>query len=586
MIICLNPNCQKPENPDGTNFCLSCGTGLVPLLRDRYRIISLLGSGGFGRTFLAQDTGMPSARRCVIKQLKPINHNPQIYQLVQERFQREAAVLEQLGEENSHIPSLYDYFTNAGQFYLVQQWIDGETLTNIIQQQGILSEIYVRGLITKVLEILDYVHSKGIIHRDIKPDNIIVRRRDGFPVLIDFGAVKEIMGTMVTSQGVPTSSIVIGTPGYMPSEQAAGKPVRSSDLYSFGLTAIYALTGKIPQEFPLDQDTGDIIWHDLAENVSPELIAILYKAIQWHPRDRYSKAKDMLDALHSGVLIQPSPQPSVSHSTPTVPISPTQQPVSHSTSITGGTSRVTAPLAASIEYREQLPNGVVLEMVAIPAGSFLMGSPDGEGSDNERPQHQVKVPGFYMGKYPVTNAQWKVVMGTDPSSEYNANFGGSNQPVINVSWNDAQKFCQKLSSLSGRKYRLPTEAEWEYACRAESQKLYSFGNNANQLKEYAWYSEKSNSQTQLVGKKKANGFGIYDMHGNVWEWCEDEWHGNYNGAPSDGSAWVNKNENRSQGRLLRGGSWGNYAYLCRSACRVRYDADDRYYYIGFRVVCS
>ncbi len=335
MIICLNPNCQKPENADGRNFCLSCGTGLVPLLRDRYRIISLLGSGGFGRTFLAEDTDMPSARRCVIKQLKPITNNPQIYQLVQERFQREAAVLEQLGEGNSNIPSLYGYFTLNSQFYLVQQWIDGEPLTNIIKQQGTLSESYVREFITKVLEILDYVHSKGIIHRDIKPDNIIVRSQSVSPVLIDFGAVRETMGTMVTSQGIPTSSIVIGTPGYMPNEQAAGKPVYSSDLYSFGLTAIYALTGKIPQELPLDQDTGNVIWHPYTQNVSPELIAILDKTIRSYPQERYPKAKDLLDALQSGVSTIPfSQQQSVSHSTPTAPISLTQQPVSHNTNST------------------------------------------------------------------------------------------------------------------------------------------------------------------------------------------------------------------------------------------------------------
>ncbi len=305
VSICLNPECLKPENPDGTKFCLSCGTNLASQLRERYRVISLLGSGGFGRTFLAEDTGMPSARRCVIKQLKPIGNNSQIYQLVQERFQREAAVLEELGEESSSIPSLYDYFTNAGQFYLVQQWIDGETLTQKVKKQGNLSEADCWNILMNILEVLDYVHSKGIIHRDIKPDNIILCRKDSKPVLIDFGAVKETMGTMVTSQGVPTSSIVIGTPGYMASEQAVGKAVRSSDLYSLGLTVIYALTGKIPQELPLDDDTGDYIWHQYAQNVSSNLTAILDKAIQLYPRDRYSKAKDMLNELQSGKSTPP-----------------------------------------------------------------------------------------------------------------------------------------------------------------------------------------------------------------------------------------------------------------------------------------
>ena len=315
MLYCLNPDCSNPINPDGKNFCQYCRTGLISLLRDRYRIISLLGSGGFGRTFVAEDTDTPSQRRCVIKQLKPIANNPQIYQIVQERFQREAAILEELGEEKEQIPRLYAYFTVAGQFYLVQQWIDGETLTEKVQQQGLMSETTVKNILISLLPVLDYVHSMGIIHRDIKPDNIILRRRDGLPVLIDFGAVKETMGTVVTTQGNPTSSIVIGTPGYMPSEQAAGKPIRSSDLYSLGLTAIYGLTGKLPQEFPIDQDTGDILWHSTAVNFSREFVAVLDKTISWHPRERYSTASAMLNALQSGATpippTIPSPQPSV-----------------------------------------------------------------------------------------------------------------------------------------------------------------------------------------------------------------------------------------------------------------------------------
>ncbi len=323
MIYCLNPDCANPSNPDGNNFCQYCRTGLVSLLRDRYRIISLLGSGGFGRTFVAEDTDTPSQRRCVIKQLKPIANNPQIYQIVQERFQREAAILEELGEDKQQIPRLYAYFTVAGQFYLVQQWIDGETLTQKVQQQGLMGETTVKDILISLLPVLDYVHSRGIIHRDIKPDNIILRRQDGLPVLIDFGAVKETMGTVVTSQGTPTSSIVIGTPGYMPSEQAAGKPIRSSDLYSLGLTAIYGLTGKLPQEFPIDQDTGDILWHSTAVNFSREFVAVLDKTISWHPRERYSTANAMLNALQSGTAPIPPTIPSTQPSFP--PTQPVQQ---------------------------------------------------------------------------------------------------------------------------------------------------------------------------------------------------------------------------------------------------------------------
>ncbi|MGK7874128.1 MAG: YARHG domain-containing protein [Xenococcaceae cyanobacterium] len=297
------------------------------LLNNRYQIIRTLGRGGFGETFLAEDTHLPSSRRCVIKQLKPIINNPQVYQLVRERFGREAAILEELGEGNNQIPSLYAYFSEGGEFYLVQEWIEGEPLNLRVQQQGKFSESSVKEILINILSVLDYVHSKRIVHRDIKPDNIMLRSWDGKPVLIDFGAVKETMGTVVNSQGNTTSSIVIGTPGFMPSEQAAGRPVYSSDLYSLGLTAIYLLTGKMPQLLETDSRTGEIVWHHDARQISPSLAAVLDKAIMSHPRDRFPTAQAMLEALQSNTTpiapTLPPPEPMVHDSG--VPLSPTVQ---------------------------------------------------------------------------------------------------------------------------------------------------------------------------------------------------------------------------------------------------------------------
>ena len=221
-------------------------------------------------------------------------------------------------------------------------------------------------------------------------------------------------------------------------------------------------------------------------------------------------------------------------------------------------------------------------MVGLPAGQFLMGSPDSDpdARDSEKPQHQVKVNSFAIGKYPVTQAQYEAVMGTNPSWFKN----NPQNPVEKVSWDDAQAFCQKLSQITGKTYRLPTEAEWEYACRAGTTTRYYFGDNANQLGDYAWYGGNSQQTTHPVGQKRPNGWGLYDMSGNVWEWCEDNWHDNYIGAPTDGSAWlINDNDNRS---LLRGGSWGYYPLFCRSAFRIflirRVYRNDTF---GFRVVC-
>jgi formylglycine-generating enzyme required for sulfatase activity len=257
-------------------------------------------------------------------------------------------------------------------------------------------------------------------------------------------------------------------------------------------------------------------------------------------------------------------------------------------------------------FTEDLGNNVVLEMVAIPGGKFLMGSPENEleRRDSESPQHNVTVQPFFMGKFPVTQAQWtavaalekvKIDLELDPS-----NFKGANRPVEQVSWYDAIEFCARLSNKTGKNYRLPSEAEWEYACRAGTTTPFYFGETiSTDLANYRgtdWHYEgkvypgnygqgskgQYREQTTDVGIFPANSFGLFDMHGNIWEWCQDEWHQNYNKAPADGSPWVSENDNRF--RLLRGGSWDFNPENCRSAVRSDLFPDYRYYYFGFRVV--
>ncbi|MGK7949056.1 MAG: SUMF1/EgtB/PvdO family nonheme iron enzyme [Xenococcaceae cyanobacterium] len=238
-------------------------------------------------------------------------------------------------------------------------------------------------------------------------------------------------------------------------------------------------------------------------------------------------------------------------------------------------------------FKEDLDNGVILEMVSIPAGEFIMGSPSDEKDrdEDESPQHKVSVPAFFMGKFAVTQAQYQAVMGSNSSY-----FQGDNRPVKQVSWNDANEFCQKLSEKTGRNYRLPSEAEWEYACRAGTITPFHFGatltsNLANYNANYTYQSEPEGEyrqETTEVGIFPPNAFGLYDMHGNVWEWCEDDWHDNYNGAPSDGSVW----RSRSNIKVVWGGSWHEYPRNCRSANRYRLNPAPRYNDIGLRVVCS
>ncbi|MEM9276606.1 MAG: SUMF1/EgtB/PvdO family nonheme iron enzyme [Cyanobacteria bacterium P01_F01_bin.143] len=240
-------------------------------------------------------------------------------------------------------------------------------------------------------------------------------------------------------------------------------------------------------------------------------------------------------------------------------------------------------------FKEDLGNGVILEMVSISAGEFEMGSPGGEKDrdSDESPQRKVSVPAFFMGRFAVTQSQYKAVIGNNP-----ARFRGDPRPVERISWDEATKFCQKLSDKTGRNYRLPSEAEWEYACRAGTISPFHFGatltsNLANYDGNFTYQSEpkgKYRQETTEVGSFPPNAFGLYDMHGNVWEWCLDYSHGNYNGAPIDGSAWLDDNDNDY--RMLRGGSWLNDPWYCRSAGRGRYNPAQRYNYFGLRVVCS
>ena len=224
-------------------------------------------------------------------------------------------------------------------------------------------------------------------------------------------------------------------------------------------------------------------------------------------------------------------------------------------------------------------NGIGMEFVLIPAGSFTMGSSPGTGRSRERPSRIVNISNsFYLQTTEVTQRQWKKVMGNNPSK-----FKGCDDcPVEEVSWNDTQDFINKLNEIeAGEAYRLPTEAEWEYAVRAGTQSLFSFGYDEEKLTEYGWFDSNSKHRTHPAGTKKPNPWGLYDMHGNLWEWVEDDWHADYEGAPVDGRAWVD--EPRGNRRVVRGGCWVTDAHFCRSASRSSASPGDGGPHRGFRL---
>ncbi|WP_321416947.1 SUMF1/EgtB/PvdO family nonheme iron enzyme [uncultured Methanomethylovorans sp.] len=232
-------------------------------------------------------------------------------------------------------------------------------------------------------------------------------------------------------------------------------------------------------------------------------------------------------------------------------------------------------LSTSQVISQTYSNSIGMDFVLIPAGTFEMGS---DYTESTQPVHQVTIgKNYYLGKYEVTQAQWKKVMGSNPSYSV-----GDNYPVEQVSWNDIQEFVRKLNEMEGTNtYRLPSEAEWEYACRAGTSSSYSFGNAVSMLTEYAWYNGNSKNVVYSVGQKKSNVWGLYDMHGNVAEWVQDEWHDDYQGAPTDGSAWE---DGTNSACVCRSGSFFHNADYCLSAYRDQGDPDSRVYFLGFRLL--
>ncbi|MBE8992146.1 serine/threonine-protein kinase [Nostoc sp. LEGE 12450] len=268
---------------------------LGQLLDGRYQVLQVLGGGGFGQTYIAQDTHRPGFPKCVVKHLKPVTRNPEFLETARRLFTSEAETLEQLGNHDQ-IPRLLAYFEDNQEFFLVQEFIEGHTLKAELLPNQLWTEDQVIQLLRQMLGILQFIHSHNVIHRDIKPDNIIRRQKDGKLVLIDFGAVKQVQTQLLTASGRTGATIIIGTPGYMSTEQGQGKPRPNSDIYSLGIIGIQSLTGLHPINFEEDPDTGEISWQHQA-NVSSELASVLSKMVLHHFKQRYQSAAEVLQVL-------------------------------------------------------------------------------------------------------------------------------------------------------------------------------------------------------------------------------------------------------------------------------------------------
>jgi eukaryotic-like serine/threonine-protein kinase len=295
---------------------------LGKLLDGRYQVVQILSSGGFGETYIAQDTRRPGNPKCVLKLLKPGSSSTQYLQIARRLFNSEAEILEQLGNHDQ-IPRLLAYFEEDEQFFLVQELIVGHPLSNYIRSAQPWSEAQVIQMLQDVLQVLDFVHSFGVIHRDIKPDNLIKRDADAKLVLIDFGAVKQMRTQMAADMPMP-STVAIGTPGYMSAEQAQGRPRQNSDIYALGIIAIQALTGLLPSQFSENPETGEIIWQDKV-HISPRLQVILEKMVRYHFTTRYQSANEVLRDIEQLTVSVAPTQPVIQESNSTLPGATVQQ---------------------------------------------------------------------------------------------------------------------------------------------------------------------------------------------------------------------------------------------------------------------
>ncbi len=570
----------------------------APFPLHEYQPKRILGAGGFGAVFLCQDTYMQA--EVVIKGL----YNTDMERSLADAF-REAHVLRHLSREHPSIVGVqHCSYADESQTrpYIVMDYFPGVSLQSYLDDLGEkplpLEDFH--PIAWQIAVGMQAAHGKGVLHRDLKPDNVLVKRGDdGWQVrIIDFGLairtrVVQVSTSVPSQERTLSGESAAGTAKYASPEQMGElpgvKPGPYSDVYAFGKLCCYMLFR--------DTDLGLEDWASL-----PEALAdMLNKCTKKPLAKRYASFEPVLTVLRQleparkkseegepqlGKLVQPAPERTQNH--------PMQADSDAARALSRQPELRSAPLTAAEakDYQRQWADFLRIEPVYTnaggmkfmwcPPGTFLMGSPSGQGCDNERPQHRVTITkGFFLGVHQVTQAQWQAVMGSNPS-----HFKGDNRPVENVSWKDCQEFCRKLGERDGKRYRLPTEAEWEYACRAGTTTEYSFGDvfrddQANSASSFLGAIGRAlfTGKTTPVGKFQPNAWGLFDMHGNVWEWCQDGKRPYSEGDIKDPIG----PQNEDDARLLRGGSWCSFIESCRAAYRYRNAPGSRVNRFGFRV---
>ena len=616
------------------------------LLARQYKILQHIGAGGFGKTYLVEDQ---LGEKKVVKEFfissmctrdvttqsvtVSVAENRQSFQEQLAKFKEEARRIYSLSHPNIvKVSALFDENDTA---YYVMNYVEGESLAQKSKKEK-LSESQIMRYLDQLLSALDYIHSRGITHLDIKPGNIMIDHNDNV-VLIDFGASKlfnaqSVNKTMMTSMRPPF------TPGYAPIEQENGNVKDMGphcDIYALGATLYYLYTGeKAPSPFDIFQNGLPPI-----PQASSSMQKVIKGAMEFDKNHRIKNVAEFRAKLSEGceetvsgiqevaedptIEVEQPTEVAISEVTKSQPIEPAPQveeaPISvkqtpKTTSqnmspkemvqdtkpkkrwgkwmllfpiiIVAVMATIGVVVSKNIKYENNtitIPGtDISYKMVFVEGGTFQMGSNDSEAESNEKTVHSVTLSDYYIGEIEVTQELWEAVMGSNPLC-----FNGSKKPVESVSWYDCQEFIKKLNKLTGKNFRLPTEAEWEYAARGGNKSRgYKYSGSDN-ISDVAWYNKNAyyvdkNSPAygaHPVGTKSPNELGIYDMSGNVGEWCSD-WDGDYSSSsqtnptgPTSGSF-----------RVCRGGSWNYFVRGCRVADRDAGTPDYRGDGLGFRLV--
>lgn len=596
----------------------------------KYRIVRFIASGGFGNTY--EVVNVEFEERMAMKEffMRGVNErggdsvsvsvsnaeNKPQFEAQKEKLKKEARRLRKM--HNGNIVKVHDLFEENGTVYYVMDYIDGESLSKRIKRTGRpLAENAVRRIIPQVLAALDEVHRNGIWHLDLKPANIMVDSH-GRALLIDFGASKQ----MRSSEGdsVSTSSALCYTPGYAPMEQIE-QDIRKfgpwTDFYALGATIYNLLTARQP---PSSSEITEDNAFTALSSVSPRMRQLVVWLMQPARRRRPQSVGEIMEFINAGASGEPKREKTAVEEDDEETVAtgkkedkkgkivdgiPAAHPVGRSyrgymafagavivlsglavfvpkgcnphkaSPVESLSAADTAVVSLTGSTGNSVIDNLINNMVYVAGGTFTMGATSEQGSDvydDAKPAHRVTLSSYYIGKYEVTQAEWKAVMGSNPSY-----FKGDNLPVENVSWDDCQTFIRKLNALTGRKFRLPTEAEWEFAARGGTNSRGYKYSGSNTIGSVAWNYYNSGSKTHPVGQKSPNELGLYDMSGNVEEWCQDRY-GGYSSSsqtnPVVSGFWFTA-------RVYRGGSWIN-----AGKCRVSYrdfsgcDGDE---YLGLRL---